>query len=91
MTYEIAAGKRLAIEESEWMPGWFCSASPRNGNGNAEGVWCQWVHLARLILADDRTARLMPGHHQPYPDSPRLYDGCHPDCSGVHEDDEDTP
>lgn len=80
MSYEIGAGKRLAIEESEWLNDWFMSASPRNGNSNAEGQWCQWVHLARLILASDRTAEQMPSFHLPYPDAPRLYDESHPDC-----------
>lgn len=82
--YTVAAGKRLAVEESEWMPGWFCSASPRNSNGNAEGQWCQWVHLARLILAHPLTAEQMPGHHLPYDDPPHLYDSPHPDCT-AHE------
>lgn len=77
----ISAGKRLAIEESEWWPDWWCSYSPRNSNGNAEGQWCQWVHLARLILADERTAEQMPEHHRPYPDAPHLYDESHPDCT----------
>ena len=80
MTGLISAGKRLAIEESEWLSDWWCSYSPRNGNGNAEGQWCQWVHLARLILADERTAEHMPEHHLPYPDARDLYDESHPDC-----------
>ena len=80
MSYELGAGKRLAIEESEWLDDWFMSASPRNGNSNAEGQWCQWVHLARLILASDRTAEQMPGFHLPYPDAPHLYDESHPGC-----------
>jgi hypothetical protein len=38
------AGKRLAITQEGW-EGWWVSYSPRNGNNNAEGQWCQWVHL----------------------------------------------
>ena len=35
--YVVAAGKRLAIEESSWIPGWYVGASPRNGNEFDEG------------------------------------------------------
>ena len=81
---QIHAAKRLACESSEWLGdgghSWWISHSPRNDNMNAEGQWCQWVHLARLILAHDLTKQFMPGHHQPYPDPPDLYSGCHPDC-----------
>ena len=80
--YVVAAGKRLAIEESSWIPGWYVGASPRNGNEFDEGQWCQWVHLARLILAHDLTQRYVPSEHRLYPDPPYLYDGCHPDCIG---------
>lgn len=76
----IHAGKRLGVEESEWLDDWYVSHSPRNGNGNAEGQWCQWVHLARLILAHPLTAEQMPGFHLPYDDPPHLYSGPHPSC-----------
>ena len=78
--YTVAAGKRLAVEETEWMDDWFVSASPRNGNSHAEGQWCQWVHLARLILAHERTAEQMPDFAMAYDDPPYLYDGQHPAC-----------
>lgn len=86
--YAISAGKRLAIEESEWLSDWYVSASPRNGNANAEGMWCQWVHLARLILADERTKAQMPTHFLPY-EGPHLYSEHHPDCIQPDEPEED--
>lgn len=75
----VKAGKRLAIHQEGW-EGWWTSYSPRNGNNNAEGQWCQWVHLARLILADERTRKEMPKHYQAYDAQPHLYDEPHPDC-----------
>lgn len=83
MSYTVAAGKRLAVEQSEWLDGWFTSASPRNGNSNAEGQWCQWVHLARQILAHPLTAETMPEHVLAYDDPPHIYDEHHPDCKRV--------
>jgi hypothetical protein len=83
---DIHAAKRLGVEDGaigDGRHGWWVSHSPRNGNSCAEGQWCQWVHLARLILAHDRTREFMPDHHQPYPDPPRLYDECHPDCEAT--------
>jgi hypothetical protein len=35
--------------------------------------------MARLILADEKTKRDMPGHYREY-DAPHLYDDPHPDC-----------
>lgn len=84
----LAGGKRLAVEASEWLPGWHVSASPRNSNSHAEAQWCQWVHLARLILADPYTVATVPDLAVPYPDPPQLYAGCHPLCSGCGEGDE---
>lgn len=78
--HHIQAAKRLGVTQSEWLPDWYASWSPRNSSDCAEGQWCHWVHLARLILADERTAREMPAHHQPYPDAPDIDSGCHPDC-----------
>lgn len=79
MKLYLDAAKRLAVVESEWLDDWYISHSPRNGNEFAEGTWCQWVHLARLILADPRTTAQMPGHHQPY-EPPDVYADHHPDC-----------
>lgn len=77
----VHAGKRLGVQNPVWMgDDWFTSWSPRNSNSNAEGVWCQWVHMARLILADPRTAEQMPEFALPYPDPPFVYDGHHPAC-----------
>ena len=80
MPLYIGAGKRLAVEESEWLGDWYVSASPRNGNSNAEGQWCQWVHLARLILAHPLTAEHIPSLAVEYPDAPDLYSEAHPGC-----------
>ncbi len=74
----IKAGKRLAITQEGW-DGWWVSYSPRNINNYAEGQWCQWVHLARKILADEKTKTQMPTHYREY-DAPHLYDEPHPDC-----------
>lgn len=74
----IKAAKRLAIEEGG-MDDWWCSHSPRNGNSNAEGLWCHWVHLARMILADEKTRQQMPEHYREYA-APHVYDEHHPDC-----------
>lgn len=85
----IGAGKRLGVQEPMWMGGdWFTSWSPRNGNNNAEGPWCQWVHLARLILADERTGAHMPEFFLPYDDAPHLYDEHHPQCTQPAEGDD---
>ena len=75
----VKAGKRLAITQEGW-DGWWVSHSPRNGNSNAEGQWCQWVHLARMILADEKTKSQMPAHYREYEAPPHLYDEPHPDC-----------
>lgn len=88
--YAVGAAKRLAVEESDWLPDWYVSASPRNSNSHAEGLWCHWVHMARLILADERTAAQMPIHYMPYDPAPRVYDEHHPDCT-PEEPEEDTP
>ena len=78
----IGAAKRLGIQMPVWMGGdWFTSWSPRNSNNNAEGQWCQWVHLARLILAHPLTAEHMPEFALPYPDAPHVYDEHHPACT----------
>lgn len=77
----IGAAKRLGVEQSEWLDDWFVSHSPRNGNQNAEGMWCQWVHLARLILAHPLTAERVPDLHQSYEDPPHVYDGHLPGCA----------
>ena len=70
MSDTFEAAKRLGITKSDFMDDWWVGFSPRNGMaGQAEGYWCQWVHLARLILADPRTAEQMPDHAMPY-DSP---------------------
>lgn len=82
----IGAGKRLGVQMPVWMGGdWFTSWSPRNSNSNAEGPWCQWVHLARLILSDERTREHMPEFHLEYPDPEHLYDGHHPRCRKASE------
>ena len=85
----ISAGKRLGIESSEWLPGWFTSWSPRNGNMNAEGQWCQWVVLARMILAHELTKEQMPEFHMEFED-PCLYDAPHPDCLHCKEKQDDV-
>jgi hypothetical protein len=82
----LKAGKRLAIAETS-LDNWYGSYSPRNNNDCAEGQWCQWVHLARQILADDRTKKFMPDFHVAY-DDPHLYDECHPSCGGKCREDE---
>lgn len=77
----IGAGKRLGVQNPAWMgDDWFTSWSPRNDNNNAEGQWCQWVHLARLVLADERTRAQMPDFFVEYPDPPDIYDDHHPAC-----------
>lgn len=76
----VQAGKRLGVEESEWIDDFYVSHSPRNSNSNAEGPWCQWVHLARLILAHPLTAEHIPSLAVEYPDAPDLYSEAHPDC-----------
>ncbi len=48
--------KRLGIQRSAWLPGWFVPWSPRNDNQNAEGPWSHWVQLAREIIAADEKA-----------------------------------
>lgn len=75
----VKAGKRLAIVGGALGPHWWNSYSPRNENDFAEGPWCQWVHLARKILAHETTKRDMPEHYREY-DAPHLYDEPHPDC-----------
>lgn len=87
----IGAGKRLGVEESEWLPSWFVSWSPRNDNQNAEGYWCQWVHLARLILDHPLTARSMPEFHLPYPDPDSPYDGHMSACQGCDPHPQEVP
>lgn len=77
----IDAAKRLAVAESEWMDNWYVSHSPRNDNSNAEGNWCEWVHLARLILAHPLTAEQMPDFALAYPDPAHVYSGGHPACT----------
>lgn len=81
--FALVAGKRCAIEHATAIPDWdwYVSWSPRNDSPNAEGPWCHWVHLARLILADPRTLEQMPEHHRPYEDPPDVYSGHHPDCT----------
>jgi hypothetical protein len=86
----VKAGKRLAIVGGSLGEHWFHSYSPRNGNDFAEGQWCQWVHLARLILADERTKRDMPTHYREY-DAPHLYDEAHPDCEYCRRESEQEP
>lgn len=81
----VQAAKRLGVTVGNLGPDWYVSWSPRNSSDSAEGQWCHWVHLARLILADERTQREMPAHHQPYPDAPSLYGSCHPDCTANNQ------
>ena len=52
----IRGEKRLGIQRSDWLPGWFVPWSPRNDNQNAEGPWAHWVQLAREIIAADEKA-----------------------------------
>lgn len=78
----IDAGKRCGMTKSDFLDDWFVSYSPRNSNNNAEGPWCHWVHLARLILAHPLTAEQMPEHHSEY-EGPSIYSEHHPDCSEV--------
>ncbi|KQO50615.1 hypothetical protein [Sphingomonas sp. Leaf257] len=52
----IEAGRRLGVERSEWLTGWFTSWSPRNDNSNAEGNWSEWVKLAHAIIGYNREA-----------------------------------
>lgn len=52
----IEAGRRLGVERSGWLTGWFTSWSPRNDNSNAEGSWSEWVELAHAIIGYDRQA-----------------------------------
>lgn len=79
--HHIQSAKRLGVTVGNLGPDWYASWSPRNSSDCAEGLWCHWVHLARLILADERTRREMPAHYQPYPDAPYVDSGCHPDCT----------
>jgi hypothetical protein len=53
----IRSGRRLAIKNSDWLPDWYISWSPRNCNQNAEGPWSEWVELAKAILAEDERRR----------------------------------
>lgn len=56
---DIYAGRRLAIEKSDWMENWWVAHSPRNGKSAcAEGPWEEWVELARQILEVDARMRL---------------------------------
>ena len=48
--------KRLGIQRSAWLPGWFVPWSPRNDNQNSEGPWSHWVELAKAIIAADEKA-----------------------------------
>lgn len=59
----INYAKRCGISRSGWMGDWFTSYSPRNGNNNAEGLWCHWVELALSILQHPATAELRPEVH----------------------------
>jgi hypothetical protein len=59
----VAASKRLTITRSEFLGDWFMSHSPRNGNGNAEGQWGQWVELALSILKHPATELCRPEVH----------------------------
>ena len=52
----IKAAKRCGVQKCEWLPGWYVSWSPRNGNNNAEGGWSDWVALAHEILRIDQEA-----------------------------------
>ena len=79
--------KRIDIEESVWMPDWFVGYSPRS-EGRPEGFWCQWVHVAREILADERTKEHMPEFYLPY-EGEHVYSGHHPACSAARDPDEE--
>lgn len=52
----IRGEKRLGIQRSDWMSGWFVPWSPRNDNQNAEGPWSHWVQLAHAIITADGKA-----------------------------------
>ncbi|WP_267395603.1 MULTISPECIES: hypothetical protein [unclassified Sphingomonas] len=52
----LQAERRLGIQRSDWLTGWFVPWSPRNDNQNAEGPWSHWVELAHAILAADEKA-----------------------------------
>lgn len=56
VTY-FSAGRRLAMHQSEWLPSFYVSYSPRNDNSNAEGPWEEWVDLARQIIAEDESRK----------------------------------
>lgn len=79
----LDTSKRLGVRNPVWMgDDWFTSWSPRNDNSNAEGKWCEWVHLARQILAHPLTVEHMPEFAVPYPDDPGdLYGDHHPGCT----------
>lgn len=83
-TTYIGAAKRLAVERGG-LTDWFVGVSPRNGFGAlAEGYWCHWVHLARLILAHDLTRERMPEFHVGY-EGPSIYAEHHPACTKGQE------
>ena len=46
----VKAGRRLALQKSDYQDDWYMSHSPRNDNGNAEGSWEEWVAFAKNIL-----------------------------------------
>ena len=83
----INGTKRIDIVEDAWMDDWFVATSPRSG-GSAEGYWCQWVHVARQILAAEQTKERMPEHYRPY-DDPGVYSGHHPECPCANTPDPD--
>lgn len=78
-TLVVCSAKRCAVADD----GLFVSWTPRASSHCAEGQWCHWVVLARLILAHDNTPE---SDRVPW-DHGDTYDECHPLCSGCHSDD----
>ncbi|BET51790.1 hypothetical protein RGQ21_67720 [Kitasatospora aureofaciens] len=62
--WTLEAGKRLAVQRSDFLRDWFVSYSPRNCSEYAEGPWEHWVDLAVKILQDPLTAITRPEAHE---------------------------
>jgi hypothetical protein len=67
----VRAARRLAIQPRGY-DGQYGSVTNR-----PTGTWCEWVHLARLILADEKTLAEMPDHYREY-QSPGVSGGVFP-------------
>ena len=56
----LKGGKRLAVQESDYLNGWYVGHSPRNDSYCAEGEWADWVTLAHKIIEEDEKRRAAP-------------------------------